>query len=85
MIQYRIQDSVAEDLRSLPKGDCEWPGYFVICNRLQSIALKMAMGKGHSYLSDDHLHTMAVLGCGHEETMKGWLLHLTDIGWKWEK
>jgi len=32
-------------------------------------------------LSDIHMKTMAILGCGHEETCKAHLLHLRDLGW----
>jgi hypothetical protein len=32
------------------------------------------------YLSEEHVNTMAILGCGDEETMKHELLRLRDRG-----
>lgn len=83
VIRYAIQDEVAGELRELPKGDCEWPGYSSVYNRLQAIAYRIATAP-HCRFSDEHIHTMAVLGCGHEETMKGWLLQMIDRGWKFD-
>jgi hypothetical protein len=77
----RYQDEITMIRKSLPVGNCEWPGYDSVWNRLQAIAHKMANG---SHSSDEHLHTMAVLGSGHEETMKGWLMQMTLRGWKYD-
>jgi hypothetical protein len=85
---YRLQEELWAEMRALPQGDCEWPGYSIVFNRLQAIAYNMAKKtpgiQNHNYLSAEHITTMAVLGCGHEETMKGWLLQMIDRGWKYD-
>lgn len=75
------QDSPTEKRRKeLPQGDGNWPGADVVYKRLQAAAYHLAKGK-HTYLGQDHVETMAVLGCGDEETMKHWMHVCLNNGW----
>lgn len=56
-------------MKDLPKGCGEWPGYNTVYRRLATACERMAQTK-YIYLSDEHARAMAILGCGHEETMK---------------
>ncbi len=64
----------------LPQGNADWPGYAVVYDRLQQAAYNLASNKS-TYLSNDHIETMAVLGTGHEETMKYWFHVCLNNGW----
>ena len=77
-----IQDSPVEATRkSLPRGDGSWPGYDYVYDQLQLAIASMTSGcKQHYHMSDIHVMTMAVLGCGHEETMKSQMWKLRDLG-----
>ena len=67
---YKNEDSPSEQLRKeLPRGAGNWPGYDIVYGNLQKGAFSLAQGQ-YTYLSDLHIKTMAVLGTGHEETMK---------------
>lgn len=70
--QYRgiPQDSPVEARRKeLPRGKGDWPGWAHVCDNLARGCEQMARTE-YVYLSDEHVNAMAVLGCGHEETMK---------------
>ena len=65
-----LQDSPVEKARKeLHTGDCEWAGYEHVRDNLQIAAHHLASGK-YTCCSDEHVQVMAILGCGHEETMK---------------
>jgi hypothetical protein len=65
-----IQLSPVEQRRKeLPKGDGQWPGYAHVYASISRACTKMA-ATPYIRLSDEHVNAMAVLGCGHEETMK---------------
>lgn len=65
--------------QSLPHGDGQWQGYGHIYSRLSLACENMAKSKT-LYLSDEHVQCMAILGTGHEETMKAEHLRLIDRG-----
>ena len=67
-------------LKELPKGDCNWPGYDHVKAKLQQACAYFASSK-QSHLNDDHVHLMAVLGCGDQETMKFELGKAKCYGW----
>jgi len=60
---------VDEVRKELPRGDGQWPGYASVYARIAQACELMARTK-YVHLSDEHVTAMAVLGCGHEETMK---------------
>jgi len=74
------ESPVTARLRELPRGNGNWRGALEVWQNLQKVAEYLAQGK-YTYLAQDHVETMAVLGCGHEETMKGWLLVCRQNGW----
>lgn len=74
------QESPVETIRkSLPKGDGKWRGFASVYRRISKACEEMAR-RGH-HLSEFHVETMAILGCGHEETMKARLLLLYESNW----
>ena len=78
-----IADSPTEQLRKqLPRGNWSGPVAELVYRRLANIADQMS--RSNNYLSDWHVETMAVMGTGHEETMKGHLGLLTSSGWQWD-
>lgn len=65
-----MPDSPTEQVRkTLPKGDGNWPGFEHVYRNIAAACEKMARTK-YIYLSEEHITSMAILGCGHEETMK---------------
>lgn len=72
-------------LKDLPKGDCNWPGYDHVRTKLaQACEYLSHNNTGHrasTWLGGDHVRLMAVLGCGHEETMKYELARALTYGW----
>lgn len=75
-----FQDSPVEQLRKeLPRGKADWPTFGHVWSNLQTAAI--AMGQSNSRLNDLHVRTMAVMGTGHEETMKAHQLLLRSYGW----
>ena len=76
---------VEEILKELPKGDCNWPGYDHVRTKLAEACEFLSHGNtGHiapTWLGHDHVHLMAVLGCGDEETMKFELGKAKCYGW----
>lgn len=78
---YRMPLSPVEKrVAELPKGDGQWPGADHVWKKLQEAAHYLARGK-HTRLGADHVETMAVLGTGHEETMKYQLSIAYVHGW----
>lgn len=77
-----IADSLTEKRRKeLPRGewiDCRASA--AVYRKLSHSATKMGMDK-YMRLSDLHVETMAVMGTGHEETMKNHLHLLRMYGW----
>lgn len=75
-----IQDSPVERRRKeLPKGNGDWLGYDVVYDKIQAACHVMARTR-YVYLSEEHVNAMAVLGCGHEATMKLELQRLRNRG-----
>jgi hypothetical protein len=64
------QESPVEARRKeLPRGQGDWVGFSHVYQNLSAGC--NAMGRtDYVRLSDEHVNAMAVLGCGHEETMK---------------
>ncbi len=79
-----VESPVDTVRKTLPKGDGNWPGYDVVCARLQAAAHKIAQER-YLYLSDEHVTLMAIMGCGHEETMKAEVHRLIGRGFILEK
>lgn len=71
---------VQEQRELLPRGDGQWAGFSYVYQKINKASEKMGASPRH-HLSGDHIKTMAVLGCGHEETMKAHLLWLRDNEW----
>lgn len=63
---------VERRLAELPRGNWNWPGADHVHAKLKKAAEYLANGK-YTHLNVDHIETMAVLGCGHEETCKAWM------------
>ncbi len=82
--RYRLEPMkptpTEQRMSELPHGDGNWPGADVAWARLQRVSQHLASDK-NTHLSDDHIHTMAVMGCGHEETTKAWVMYCIDRGW----
>jgi hypothetical protein len=75
------QDSPVETLRKqLPHGNGKWPGWEQVYWNLSLAADAMGMSP-HAKGRDLHVRTMAVMGTGHEETMKAHQLILRSYGW----
>lgn len=73
------QDSPVEAARKAgPRGDGKWPGFGHVYAKIAQGCEKMGQ---HSWLSDDHIQSMADLGSGHEERMKYRLHWLRTYGW----
>ncbi len=63
-------ESPVEEIRkTLPRGTGDWVGYSHVYRNIAQACELMARKK-YIYLSEEHVRTMAILGCGHEETMK---------------
>jgi hypothetical protein len=79
--QGSVSDSPVDHARKqLLRGDGEWPGFDVVYYRLKCAAHKMAE-EPHMLLSDEHVRLMAIMGCGHEETMKAEMHRLIGRGY----
>ncbi len=75
-----LQDSpVVAVMKTLPRGNGDWPGYSYVYSQI-SKACDYMMNSAHIGLTDEHVRTMAILGCGHEETMKAELWRLRGRG-----
>jgi hypothetical protein len=70
-MNYRAcQISPTEEVRrTLPRGDGQWKGFESVYRRLSAACERMGQVK-YVHLSDEHVRSMAIMGCGHEETMK---------------
>ena len=55
--------------QNFPRGNGQWAGFEYVYNFLDKKAQELA-GNKNTYLSAEHVRVMAVMGCGHEETMK---------------
>ena len=65
-----LPDSPVEQrLKELPRGNGDWNGFPAMYALIAKACQEMAK-QPYMYLSDEHVNAMAVLGCGHEETMK---------------
>lgn len=76
-----VLDSPVDHIRKqLPRGNGDWPGFDVVYYRLQCAAYKMAE-EPYMRLNDEHVSLMAIMGCGHEETMKAEMHRLSGRGY----
>lgn len=74
------QNSPVEERRQqLPQGDGKWAGYAYVYGVINIACNKMGENP-KSLRSEEHVNAMAVLGCGHEETMKAEMWKLRDLG-----
>lgn len=79
--QGTVLDTPVDHVRKqLPRGDGAWQGFDSVYDRLQRAAHKMASEK-YMRGSDEHVTLMAILGCGHEETMKAEMHRLIGRGY----
>lgn len=69
---------IDDEMKNLPRGAADWPGYQSVYLKLQKAAGCMRDQK-YFHLSTEHARLMAVIGCGHEETMKAELHRLRII------
>lgn len=69
---------VEEVRKQLPRGNGNWPGYAHVYNNIARACEHMA--RNGLLLTDEHINTMAVLGCGDEKTMKYEQMRLTGRG-----
>ncbi len=65
--------------KALPRGDGDWAGFAEVYARLAAGCNAMA-GTLYVYLSDEHVNAMAVLGSGHEESMKYEVMRMRSRG-----
>lgn len=76
-----IQDSPVVTLqKQLPRGNAQWPGWEQVYWNLSLAADEMGRRR-ETRGNDFHVRTMAVMGTGHEETMKAHQLLLRSYGW----
>ena len=76
-----VLDSPVDHIRKqLPRGNGDWPGFDVVYYRLKCAAHKMA-NEPYMHLGDEHVRLMAIIGCGHEETMKAEMHRLMGRGY----
>ncbi len=76
-----VLDSPVDHIRKqLPRGNGDWSGFDVVYYRLKCAAHKMA-DEPYMHLSNEHVRLMAIMGCGHEETMKAEMHRLMGRGY----
>ncbi len=71
-------ESPVEAIRkNLPHGNGDWVGYGYVYANIAAACERMG---ANPYLrcSEEHERSMAILGCGHEETMKYEQMRLRD-------
>lgn len=72
-------ESPVETIRKeLPRGKGDFPGYSRCYTIISAACQRLA--ESNLYLSDEHVRAMAILGCGHEETMKAEMMRLMHRG-----
>ena len=68
--------------RELPKGEGDFESFGKVWSNLQKACHEIVEGGG--LLSDIHVETMAIMGNGHEESMKAQQMLLRTYGYlKW--
>lgn len=73
------ESPVEAELKTLPRDNGDWSGFSYVYDQISKAC--DVMGKTpHIALSNEHVHAMAVLGCGHEETMKAEMWRLRNRG-----
>ena len=70
--------------KELPRGSGKWPGFDAVYLNIERACEVMGRDK-YLRLSDEHVQAMAVLGCGHEETMKYEQMRLRSRGFIGER
>ncbi len=76
-----VLDSPVDHVRKqLPRGDGQWTGFDAVYMKLQEAAHRMAQEK-YMLCSDEHVTLMAIMGSGHEETMKAEMHRLIGRGY----
>lgn len=76
---YCIESPVEAIRKTLPRGKGDWAGYAKVYANISTACERMARGK-YMRCSPEHERTMAILGSGHEETMKYEQMRLRDRG-----
>lgn len=75
-----IKRQTEDIFKTLPRGKSDYPGFETVRSRLQAGAEAMALLETY-YGSEDHSRTMAIMGCGDEETQKAHVFWLRTYGW----
>jgi hypothetical protein len=65
--------------KQLLRGNGDWAGYATVYRNIAS-ACEIMGRMPYVRLSDEHVNAMAVLGCGHENTMKYEQMRLRQRG-----
>lgn len=76
---YNVESPVEAMRKTLPAGDGNWAGFSHVYQSISAACEQM--GRSHNRHGDEHVHAMAVLGCGHEETMKYEQMRLRSRRW----
>jgi hypothetical protein len=69
MVRLPELSPVEKELATLPRGDGKWSGFDAVYDKLNKVARECFTGP-YAHCGEEHVHVMAVMGCGHEETMK---------------
>ena len=82
-LTHCISESPVEAARKEgPRGDGNWPGFDRVYRAISQACDKMGARMSPGAQPDEfHVATMADLGSGHEERMKGRLQILRACGW----
>ena len=72
---YPKDDPVEQERKKLPQGSGDWPGHDFVWDYLQQCAHVLSKNP-QTRCGDEHVMLMAIMGCGHEETMKAELHRL---------
>lgn len=78
-IRMNLESPVETERKTLPRGDGQWPGFARVYQTISGACDRM--GQSASRLNEEHVRAMAILGCGHEETMKYEQMRLRSRGW----
>ena len=78
--KYPTSSPVEQMRQQMPRGNADWPGWAHVYGKLQKAAEHLASNE-YTRCGEDHVYTMAALGSGHEETMKGHMHLCMAYGW----
>lgn len=76
----KIMSPIEEELSTLPRGNGDWDGWEYVYGKINEACKNFAKSP-KTHLCGEHIYSMAVLGCGDEEKMKGHLYRLRLLGY----